>query len=228
MNEAIRQIVERIWVNHIGIPPEWSQEQAETYFETEAARLAGIIEGLQVETQHSVIREWRSAHQGAEPDYMTTVGLINSAMAQAQEIVLSQELYEQIPEDEETSEEAAAQEAWEAQVLEEQGWCRLPEGDEPWAVQARANPERWKGVYRSDPTEETEEAVEVVWPDKSAAFQVWMGLLWQSRIEDGKAVPATEEIAKTQLRARRSSKDAAAEMEKMVDEELQLRGRPAR
>jgi hypothetical protein len=228
MNEAIRQIVERIWVNHIGIPPEWSQEQTEAYFETEAARLSDMIGQLQIETQHAVIREWRSAHNGAEPDYLTQVGLINTARAQAEEIVLSQELYEQIPEGEETSEEEAAQEAWEAQVLEEQGWGRLPEGDEPWAVQARADPERWKGVYRSEPTEETEEAVEAVWPDKSGAFQVWMALLWQSRIEDGKPVPATEGIAKTQLRGRRSSKDAAAEMEQLVAEELQRHGIPAR
>lgn len=228
MNEAIRQIVERIWVNHIGLPSEWSQEQAETYFETEAARLAGMIEGLQVETQHSVIREWRSAHQGAEPDYMTTVGLINSAMAQAEEIVLSQELYEQIPEGDETSEEEAAQAAWEAQVLEEQGWGKLPEGDEPWAVQARADPERWTGVYRSEPTEDVEEAVAALWPQRNGIFRVWMALLWQSRIEDRRPVPSTQRPSATHLRARRANDQVIAEMEQLVEDELRREKLPAR
>ncbi len=26
MNEAIQQIVERVWVNQIGVPPEWSDQ----------------------------------------------------------------------------------------------------------------------------------------------------------------------------------------------------------
>jgi len=94
MNEAIQQIVERVWTEHLGIPPEWSGEQAQTYFRTEADRLSEMIGQLQIETQHAVIRTWRAAHQGAELDYLTQVGLINTARAQAEEIVLSQELYE--------------------------------------------------------------------------------------------------------------------------------------
>ncbi len=59
---------------------------------------------MQAEAQLVVIRQWRDSHNGNQPDYLTQVGLINSARAQCQEIVLSEELYEQIPEeqDEET------------------------------------------------------------------------------------------------------------------------------
>jgi len=62
MNEAIQQIVERVWTEHLGIPPEWSGEQAQTYFRTEADRLSEMIGQLQIETQHAVIRTWRAAH----------------------------------------------------------------------------------------------------------------------------------------------------------------------
>jgi len=40
MNEAIQQIVERVWVNQIGVPPEWSDQDAEEFFQTEADRLS--------------------------------------------------------------------------------------------------------------------------------------------------------------------------------------------
>ena len=228
MNEAIQQIVERVWTEHLGIPPEWSEEQAQTYFQTEADRLSEMIGQLQIETQHAVIRAWWAAHQGAEPDYLTQVGLINIGRAQAEEIVLSQELYEQIPEGDLSAEEQADQEEWEAQVAEEETYFQLPQGQDPESVRRRSNPDRWRGVYRSEPTEETEAAVEAVWPESSIPFRVWMGLLWQSRLEDGAPVPATPPPPATQLRARRARKDAQQEMERLVDEELRRQGLPSR
>jgi len=228
MNEAIQQIVERVWVNQIGVSPEWSDQEAGEFFEAEADRLSEMIGQLQIETQHAVIREWRAAHHGAEPDYLTQVGLINTARAQAEEIVLSQELYEQIPEEDLTAQEQAAQEEWEAEVRERESYFRLPEGEDPESVRRRRDPDRWRGVWRTEASEETEEAVKTVWPDRSIAFQVNMGLLWQSRIEDGKPVPATTPPPKTQLRARRASKDAREEMEQLVLAELHRQHLPAR
>jgi hypothetical protein len=228
MNEAIQQIVERVWTERLGIPPEWSGEQAQTYFRTEADRLSEMIGQLQIETQHAVIRTWRAAHQGAEPDYLTQVGLINTARAQAEEIVLSQELYEQIPEEDLAEQEQADQEEWEAQVAEEETYFQLPQGQDPESVRRRSDPDRWRGVYRSEPTEETEAAVERVWPERSLPFRVWMGLLWQSRIEDGNPVPATTPLPAMQLRARRASKDAQKEMEHRVLEELHRQRLPSR
>ena len=83
-------------------------------------------------------------------------------------------------------------------------------------------------MWRTAADEETEEAVKTVWPDRSIAFQVNMGLLWQSRIEDGTPVPATTPPPATQLRARRASKDAREEMEQLVLEELHRPRLPAR
>ncbi len=147
MSAEIRQIVARTWREHIGVPQEWSSEQTEEFFTEEATRMADRIARMQAEAQLVVIRQWRNAHNGNQPDYLTQVGLINAARAQCQEIVLSEELYEQIPEDSENSEEEdELQAAWEAQVEREQWFRRLPEGDEPWKVAARANPDRWKTV----------------------------------------------------------------------------------
>jgi len=143
MSAVIRQIVARTWKEHIGVPQEWSTEQTEEFFTAEATRMADRISRMQAEQQLVVIRQWRHAHNGDQPDYLTQVGLINTARSQAEEIVLSQELYEQIPEDSENSEEEdELQAAWEAQVEREQWFRRLPEGDEPWKVAARANHRR--------------------------------------------------------------------------------------
>jgi len=73
-----------------------------------------------------------------------------------------------------------AQEEWEAEVRERESYFRLPEGEDPESVRRRSDPDRWRGVWRTEPTEEVEEAVEMVWPENNAAFRVWMGLLWQS------------------------------------------------
>ncbi len=220
MSAEIRQIVARTWREHIGVPQEWSSEQTEEFFTEEATRMADRIARMQAEAQLVVIRQWRDAHNGNQPDYLTQVGLINSARAQCQEIVLSEELYEQIPEDSENSEEEdELQAAWEAQVEREQWFRRLPEGDEPWKVEARANPDRWKTVYRSDPTEEIVDAVAALWPERTATFHLYMELLWQSRVEDDKPVPAMEPVARTQLRARRANAAVMGEMTQVVDAE---------
>jgi len=197
MSERIRQIVERVWTEHLVIPPEWTEQERAAFFQTEATRLEERISQLQIDTQQSVIGRWRAAHEGRDPDYLTQVGLINSAREQAEEIVLSQELYEQIPEEEDLLEPVGGE--W-----DEANWGRLPEGDEAWAVAARRNPDRWKTVFRSDPTEDVEAAIEAVWPQESLSFQVSMGLLWQARVEDGKPVPAVAAPPRTQPRARRA------------------------
>jgi len=217
VSAEIRQIVARTWREYIGVPQEWSREQTEEFFTEEATRMADRISRMQAEAQLVVIRQWREAHNGNQPDYLTQVGLINSARAQCQEIVLSEELYEQVPEDSENSEEEdELQAAWEAQVEREQWFRRLPEGDEPWKVAARTNPDRWTTVFRSDPTEEIVEAVAALWPDRSPIFHFYMELLWQSRVEDDKPVPAVEAVPRTKLAARRANAAVMEELTRVV------------
>ena len=44
MPDAIRQIVEQTWRTSIGVPPEWSEQQARDFFESEADRIAELID----------------------------------------------------------------------------------------------------------------------------------------------------------------------------------------
>jgi len=71
----IRQIVARTWKEHIGVPQEWSTEQTEEFFTEEATRMADRISRMQAEQQLVVIRQWRHAHNGDQPDYLTQVEL---------------------------------------------------------------------------------------------------------------------------------------------------------
>jgi len=216
MSAEIRQIVARTWREHIGVPQEWSREQTEEFFTEEATRMADRISRMQAEQQLVVIRAWRHAHNGDQPDYLTQVGLINSARAQCQEIVLSEELYEQIPE--EQDEETYPTGEW-----DESNWGCLPEGNEAWAVAARENPDRWKTVFRSEATEEIVDAVAALWPQRTATFHFYMELLWQSRVEDDKPVPAVEPVPRTQLRTRRANAAVMEEMTQLVDAEERRR-----
>jgi len=208
MSAEIRQIVARTWTEYIGVPPEWSREQTEEFFTEEATRMADRISRMQAEAQLVVIRQWREAHNGNQPDYLTQVGLINAARAQCQEIVLSEELFEQVQEEDEDT--------YPAGEWDESNWNRLPEGNEAWAVAARENPDRWTTVFRSDPTKEIVEAVAALWPERSPIFQFYMELLWQSRVEDDKAVPAVEAVPRTKLVARRANAAVMEEMTRVV------------
>jgi len=208
MSAEIRQIVARTWREYIGVPQEWSREQTEEFFTEEATRMADRISRMQAEAQLVVIRQWREAHNGNQPDYLTQVGLINAARAQCQEIVLSEELYEQVQEEDEETYPTGPQ--------DESNWNRLPEGNEAWAVAARENPDRWTTVFRSDPTEEIVEAVAALWPDRSPIFHLYMELLWQSRVEDDKPVPAVAPVPRTKLAARRANAAVMEELTRVV------------
>ncbi len=208
MSAEIRQIVARTWTDYIGVPQEWSSEQTEEFFTEEATRMADRIARMQAEAQLVVIGQWREAHNGNQPDYLTQVGLINAARAQCQEIVLSEELYEQVQEEDEDTYPTGPQ--------DESNWGHLPEGNEAWAVAARENPDRWTTVFRSDPTKEIVEAVAALWPDRSPIFHFYMELLWQSRVEDDKPVPAVEAVPRTKLVARRANAAVIQELTRVV------------
>ena len=63
------------------------------------------------------------------------------------------------------------------------------------------------------------DAVAALWPERTATFHLYMELLWQSRVEDDKPVPAMEPVARTQLRARRANAAVMGEMTQVVDAE---------
>jgi len=171
MTEEIRQIVEQTYLEQIGLDPSWTPEQTRVFFDKEAARLSQQVARMASDLQERVIADW-TARKGQAPDYMTSVGLINQAKAQAQEMVLTSELYEQIPVPEDFS-ESEDEEPTEEELM----------------AAARTNPDRWKTLYRSEPSETVVELVAKVWPSRSGLFRIKAEYLLQARTEDLLPVP---------------------------------------
>jgi hypothetical protein len=96
--------------------------------------------------------------------------------SQAREGVLQQELYAQIPPDAEPTEGLTAGDP------EQVDW---------------SNPDRWQTPHRSEPTEQIEELVARLWPDRSDWFTIKAEYLLQARSEDGRPLPSSPESALT-------------------------------
>jgi len=212
VSEEIRRIVDRVWTEHIGIPPEWTPEYAQQWIADEAQRMTNRINLMQAEQQQVLIRDWTVRHEGQPPDTMTHIGLITMARDQCQEIVLEQELYELVPVEEEDRELTPL----EQQLAQE----RQEEAEERAFEAARSDPQRWRGVYRSEPTEEVEDTVKMVWPERSNMFRVVAALLWQSRVEDAKPVPLPPQMMERRRRQRRANETLREELTAMVEEDI--------
>ena len=182
VSEEISQIVTRVWTEHIGIPEEWGPEQTATFVRGEAERMTNQITVMSAEAQEVAIADWRARHDGQVPDAMTHIGLIQAAArAQCQEIVLSQELYEMVPVAEEDRELTPR----EQQAANE----RFEEAEErEWAA-AQSDPNRWRTVYAPEPSEQTDEAVAMIWPERSIMFRVVAAKLWEVRVIDKLPLP---------------------------------------
>lgn len=167
----IRQIVADVYNNHLQLPQEWTTSRREEFLDGEAARISRQIAELSAEMGAQAVAEWTARH-GNHPDYLTKVGLLNTATAQAKEIVLNNELYEQIPEPSEPP-------IPEAETLPDRSHV-------PWG-------QRWTHTgYRSDPSEQIEDLVAAIWPDPdfSAVFRIKAGYLLAARQEDQLPLPS--------------------------------------
>lgn len=164
----IAQIVAEVYTNHVKLPPDWTRAQRQGFLAKTAATLSRQIADLAAELGEQAVTEWTSEH-GQHPDYLTKVGLLNTATASAKEIVLTNELYELIPPPEPQNQDL---EPPSAQTL-------------PWT-------QRWtRTQHRSDPDEALEELVATLWPAPqfSAVFRIKAGYLLAARAEDELALP---------------------------------------
>ena len=170
----IRQIVGDIYRQHLGLPPEWTPTQQETFLEGQAARLTQQIAELADQMGAQAVSDWTQQH-GQHPDYLTNVGLLNTAMLAAKEIVLTNELYEMIPEPADPPVPDL-----------DQSPPMVEAGQVPWE-------QRWTQTrYRTDPSEQIEDLVAHIWPapDFSAVFRIKAGYLLAARSEDQLPLPA--------------------------------------
>ena len=95
----IVQIVTQAYQQHLALPSEWSPAQRQAFIQAEADKISYRVAELAAELEAQAVGEWTRS-RGQPPDYLTKVGLVNTARSQAMEIVLSEDLYEQIPNEE--------------------------------------------------------------------------------------------------------------------------------
>lgn len=164
----IAQLVTEVYTNHLKLPTEWTLAQRQSFLDETAATLSRQIAELAAELGERAVREWTSEH-GEHPDYLTKIGLVNTATASAKEIVLHDQLYELIP-----------------PPPEPQDQLEAPSGVTlPWT-------QRWtRTQHRSEPDEQTEALVAALWPAPqfSALFRIKAGYLLAARAEDQLALP---------------------------------------
>lgn len=169
----IRHIVQTIYTDHLQLPAEWSAAQRQEFIETEAGKISHQVAELAAEMGEQAVADWIARH-GDHPDYLTKVGLLNTAMAAAKEIVLNNELYEMIakPADSTPSEPIDAEPV-------------LDHSQIPWD-------QRWTRTrYRTEPSDQIEALAAAIWPDPnySAVFRIKAGYLLAARAEDQLPLP---------------------------------------
>jgi hypothetical protein len=168
----IHQIVAEVYTNHLELPPEWTLARRQEFIEAEAARLSRQVAELAAQMGEQAVADWKARH-GDYPDFMTKVGLLNTASASAEEMVLTQELYELIPQAPEETLDLGEPEP-------------MPDRTQvPWD-------QRWtRTYYRNEPSEALEELAARVWPDPgfSEVFRIKAAYLLAARAEDQQPLP---------------------------------------
>ena len=202
MSREFWTILNEVYPRYLQLPPQWSDQEQQRYLAQEAERLSQMVAELADQLAEQSVRQWTLSH-GQHPDYLTKVGLINTARMAAREQILNSELYEQIPSStDERGEDGDA-------ILGEPPQDR----DEiPWD-------QRWTDPdWRSEPSEAMETLIEQIWPEPrfSMLFRIKAGYLLASRQEDGLAIPTTSDSALTQ------------ELAAMIYQDLRSDGLPER
>lgn len=197
IDPIVRAEVARIWRGWIGMDPDLSQQERDQQIDAEAARLTQLIEEHIGDSTHGFrVEQWKQEHPGQEPDFLTTVSLIESARQSARSLVLETELYPQV-----TPEIAAQTEA----ELDEIHAVAL---EEARRLREIHDPDRWRR-HMVEVSELATRIVSRVWgTSQSLDFMTLAVSLVQQRLEDNQRTPTT------------SADPLREELEQMIEEEL--------
>ncbi len=173
VTQWMRQAVDDVY-RQLSLPEDWSPEHKERYLQTLTSGLDRMAAELADTLGAAAITEWSTRH-GQHPDYLTTVRLRETALQNARETIVRQELYDLIPQDDSE------------QTVEFDSPLQrpVPASQVPWD-------QRWKDArYRSDPGERIEALVEMVWPAPafSVMFRIKAAYLLIARVEDQLPIP---------------------------------------
>lgn len=199
VTQWMRQAVNDVYRQWLMLPDEWTPDQQQRYMQDLTSRLDRMAAELADTLAASAITEWTSRH-GQHPDFLTTVGLRETALQNARETVVRQELYDQIPLDEDE----------ERVDFDPPLRQPVPANQVPWD-------QRWKDArYRVDPGERFEALADMVWPAPafSVMFRIKAAYLLIARVEDRLPVPDSPQHP------------LAAELAPMVYEDLRADGYP--
>lgn len=81
---------DRLYSHHLALPSEWTPARRQEFIETESARISRRVAELAAGMSEQAVVDWTARH-GDHPDFMTKVGLLNTASASAKEMVLAQQ-----------------------------------------------------------------------------------------------------------------------------------------
>lgn len=167
-SQWMREAVEAAY-RQLGLPTSWTSEQTETFLTLVTERLDAKAAQLSIDLGEDAISRWRTAHPGQDPDHQTTVGLHETALENAREAVVREELYALMPTPAEDQSEPVSR----------------PSPEVSWE-------DRWRDLrYRTEPSEAVEDLVDRVWPQRSAMFRVKAAYLLATRAEEGRPVPTS-------------------------------------
>lgn len=198
VTEWMHQAVSDVYRHWLDLPPDWTPEQRDRHLNEVTARLDRMAAQMADDLAVSAIQEW-ATHHGQHPDYLTTVRLRQTALQNARETIVRQELYDQIEEPTEATVDFDP-------PLQQP----IPASQVPWY-------QRWNDArYRSEPGERIEALAEMVWPAPqfSVMFRIKAAYLLIARIEDQLPVPDSPQHR------------LAAELAPLVFEDLRVDGYP--
>ena len=173
-DQWMRQAVNDVYRQWLTLPDEWSTAQQQRYLHNLTSRLDRMAAELADTLAAAAITQW-TTRRGQHPDFLTTVALRETALQNARETIVRQELYDLISQDD--SEETVDFDPPLRQPV--------PASQVPWDL-------RWNDArYRSDPGEGIEALAEMVWPAPafSVMFRIKAAYLLIARIEDKLPVP---------------------------------------
>lgn len=203
IDPIVRAEVSRIWREWIGMDPALSVGEREAQIDAEALRLTSMVDQMVGDSPHGFLAEqWRQEHPGQEPDFPTTVALIETARRSARSKVLEMELYPQL-----TAEATS-------QTEQELAEISATAAAEARRLREARDPNRWRRSM-VEVSELAERIVSRVWGTAGTfEFQMLALSLVQQRLEDNEPTPTT------------SADPVREELEAMIDEQMRSQTTP--
>ena len=168
MSVWIRQAVEEVYRQWLAMPQEWTPAQREKFIDLCTEHMDRKAAEMAMDLRDDSVRQWRDDH-GQHPDFLTTVRLYETAVENAREAVVRQELYDTIPLTQDGDPIPAE-----------------PVTGVPWE-------KRWMDhrYQIAESTDEMDDHVRLVWPDHSSMFRVLAAMLLTARHQEDRPLPRT-------------------------------------